>query len=140
MNKPLLGQREGTSYTQAVPLAPQKRGQISGYKDISHLFYQNDTRGKEGNDVKSVSFTELTSEPPNPLGAGLSCASSEKALSRGAGSHRTPPPPDHTPGAGNATHPASPNPARCAGGGNGPGPQAELLSAQPLRSGGKGRP
>lgn len=66
MNKPLLGQREGNSYTQAVPLAPQKRGQISGYKDISHLFYQNDTRGKEGNDVKSVSFTELTSEPPTP--------------------------------------------------------------------------
>lgn len=42
MNKPLLGQREGTPYTQAVPLAPQKRGHISGYNDISYLcIYKN---------------------------------------------------------------------------------------------------
>lgn len=91
------------------------------------------------------SFTELTSEPPaptpparpanpRPLGAGLSSAASERALSRGAGSHRTPLPraTRRGPGTPRILRPPIPPPRRGGDGHAAPGGKAPRSSGKQL--------
>lgn len=127
----------------------KKRGQISGYKDISHLFYQNDTRGKEGNDVKSVSFTELTSEPPTPrarpansrpLGAGLSSLLQRRLFPVGQGLTGRPRPRATRRGPGMPRTLRPPIPRAAQGEAMAPGPRRGCSPPSPCAAAGRGGP